>query len=361
MQTNEIAVIGAGPAGLSAAIAASELGARVTLIERNREIGGQLIKQTHSFFGSEKQYAAQRGIHIPTIFDEQLSDRPNVQLLLGTKVQGYYADDGVLGLENKDCFFPFKARKIIVATGASEKTLAFTNNDLPGVYGAGAVQTLMNVHGVIPGKKVLMVGSGNIGLIVSYQLMQAGVQVESIIEAAPNIGGYHVHAAKLLRMGIPILTSQTILSAFGTTEVQGATVCKLDEAWNPVPGTEKDVQVDTICISVGLSPMAELLWQMGCKMQYVPELGGHVPMRNKQMQTSVDTVYVAGDVASVEEASSAMMEGRIAGFAAAESLGYSSRQLRTKKREAWEELQALRSGPVGTKIRAGIRKIRLEV
>jgi sarcosine oxidase subunit alpha len=360
MQTHEIAVIGAGPAGLSAAIAAAEFGARVTLIERNNKIGGQLIKQTHAFFGSEKQYASHRGIDIPPLLYQKLEDKSNVQILLETKVQGFYPDDGVLGLENKEAFFPLQAERIIVATGASEKTLAFVNNDLPGIYGAGAVQTLMNVHGVIPGKRVLMIGSGNIGLIVSYQLLQAGVQVASIIEAAPCIGGYLVHAAKLRRMGIPIRTSHTILSAQGAKEVERATICGLDESWKPVPGTEQEMDVDTICISVGLSPLAEILWQMGCEMKYVPALGGHVPVRDKQMQTSVAGVYVAGDVASVEEASSAMMEGRIAGLAAAESLGYGSEQLNVEKKDALEQLHSLRSGPVGEKIRSGMHNLMQE-
>ena len=361
MQTCEIAIIGAGPAGLCAAIAAGELGAEVVVLERNSSIGGQLIKQTHAFFGSEQQYASYRGIHIPDILSEKLNGLNNVRIMLGTKVQGYYPDDGVLGLENGDSFFPLKAGKIIVATGASEKTLSFPNNDLPGVYGAGAVQTLMNVHGVIPGRKVLMIGAGNIGLIVSYQLIQAGVEVASIIEATPNIGGYLVHASKLRRMGVPILTSHTIVSAHGRNEVQGATICSLDEQWMPVPGTERDVQVDTICVSVGLSPMADILWQMGCEMRYVPQLGGHVPVRNEQMQTSVQGVFIAGDVASVEEASSAMMEGRLAGLTAAESLGYTSSRLQADKQDTRDQLNSLRSGPVGEKIRSGIHNLTVEV
>ncbi|MBS3779985.1 MAG: FAD-dependent oxidoreductase [Desulfovermiculus sp.] len=361
MQTCDTAIIGAGPAGLSAAIAAAEMGAGVALIERNNRIGGQLIKQTHAFFGSEKQYASYRGIYIPDILYQRLSELDKVQIMLDTKVQGYYPDDGVLGLENGSSFFPLKAKKIIVATGASEKTLAFPNNDLPGVYGAGAVQTLMNVHGVRPGRRVLMVGSGNIGLIVGYQLIQAGVELASVIEAAPHIGGYLVHASKLRRMGVPILTSHTITSAYGQKEVEGATICRLDEQWQPVSGTERDVEVDTICVSVGLSPMADILWQMGCEMRYVPQLGGHVSVRNEKMQTSVDGVFIAGDVASVEEASSAMMEGRIAGLAAAESLGCQSAELKAHQLDAWQELKSLRSGPVGEKIRAGIHNLTVEV
>lgn len=361
MQTCEIAIIGAGPAGLSAAIAAAEMGVGVALIERNNRIGGQLIKQTHAFFGSEQQYASYRGIHIPDILSEKLNGLNNVQIMLDTKVQGYYPDDGILGLENGSSFYPIKADKIIVATGASEKTLAFPNNDLPGVYGAGAVQTLMNVHGVRPGRKVLMVGSGNIGLIVGYQLMQAGMELASVIEAAPYIGGYLVHASKLRRMGVPILTSHTIISAYGQKEVEGATICRLDEQWQPVSGTERDMEVDTICVSVGLSPMADILWQMGCQMRYVPQLGGHVPVRTEKMQTTVDGVFIAGDVASVEEASSAMMEGRIAGLAAAESLGCQSAELKAQQQDAWEELSSLRAGPVGEKIRTGIQDLTVEV
>src|SRR5690606_3786622 len=129
----------------------------------------------------------------------------NIDIKLNATVLGIY-EDGVVTLEEDDKYFKVKPKSIIVSTGASEKTLAFPNNDLPGIYGAGAVQTLMNVYGIKPGNKVLMVGSGNIGLIVSYQLTQAGVKVAGIVEASSNIGGYLVHASKIRRLGIPIYT-----------------------------------------------------------------------------------------------------------------------------------------------------------
>ncbi len=125
-------------------------------------------------------------------------------------------EDGVISIEQNEKYIKIKPQSIIVATGASEKFLTFPNNDLPGIYGAGAVQTLMNVYGVAPGKNVVMVGAGNIGLIVSYQLMQAGINVKAIIDASPKIGGYLVHASKIRRMGIPILTSHTVKYAHGT-------------------------------------------------------------------------------------------------------------------------------------------------
>lgn len=357
MKRTEIAIVGGGPAGLSAAIGAAQAGAKVTVIDRNDKLGGQLIKQTHMFFGSQKQYASTRGIDIAKILEEQLKEyEDRVEILKNAMVIGLY-EDGMLTVEQGKRYLKIKPDRIIVATGASEKFLPFPNNDLPGIYGAGAVQTLMNVYGVKPGNKVLMVGAGNIGLIVSYQLMQAGVEVKAIIDAAPKIGGYLVHASKIRRMGIPILTSHTVKYAYGKDYLEKVTIWQLDDRWQPIPGTEKDMEVDVMCISVGLSPLAELLWQIGCDMKFVPELGGHVPLRNRNLETSIKGIYVAGDTAGIEEASSAMVEGRLAGLCAAKSLGYEGRDFEGEKKDCIEQLNSLRSGPVGEKILKGLSKV----
>ncbi len=358
MIRTEIAVIGGGPAGLSAAIAASNLGARVLVVDRNSSGGGQLVKQTHKFFGSQKEHASTRGVDIAKILLKELRDKPNVEFLYNTTALGFYKEDKVITAEiDEREFVKIKADRTIVATGAGEKFLPFPNNDLPGIYGAGAVQTLMNQHGIVPGKNVLMVGAGNIGLIVSYQLMQAGVNVKAIIDAAPNIGGYLVHAAKIRRQGIPILTSYTIKAAHGRDFVERATVIRLDENFKQIVGSEKIFNVDVICIAVGLTPLGELLWQAGCNMKYIPELGGHVPLRNEKLETSVRGVYVAGDAAGVEEASAAMVEGRIAGANAALSLGHNVELGERLAMEAVEDLILLRSGPAGEKIRKGLEQL----
>ena len=358
MIRTEVAIIGGGPAGLSAAIAASSLGAKVLIIDRNSHAGGQLVKQTHKFFGSQKEHASTRGVDIAKILFDQLKDNPNVKFLYNTTALGFYKEDKIITAEvDEKEYIKIKADRTIVATGAGEKFLAFPNNDLPGIYGAGAVQTLMNQYGVVPGNNVLMVGAGNIGLIVSYQLMQAGVNVKAIIEASPNIGGYLVHAAKIRRLGIPILTSHTIKAAHGKDSVERATVVKLDENWKPVEGSERVFNVDVICIAVGLTPLAELLWQVGCEMKYIPEFGGHVPVRNKNLETSVEGVYVAGDVSGVEEASAAMVEGRLAGASAGLSLGLNIDKAKELVNDASEDLRILRSGPVGEKIRKGLEQL----
>lgn len=358
MKHVDLVIIGAGPAGLKAALAAAGAGASVLILERQEVAGGQLVKQTHKFFGSEKQYASVRGIDIASLLLNKLKEfGERVCLWTNCCALGLY-EDGIITAEQKwegkSLYHKIKAERCIVATGASEKFLTFPNNDLPGIYGAGAVQTLMNVYGIRPGKRVLMVGAGNIGLIVSYQLLQAGVEIAAVIDAAPVVGGYHVHAAKLKRAGVPLLLSHSILYAEGEKAVQGAVITALDKNWQPIPGTESHVDCDVICISVGLSPLTEILWQAGCKMIYIPELGGHVPVRSADMETSIKGLYIAGDVCGIEEASSAMVEGQLAGLCAAASLGFKLDTFTEEKNDCLAQLRSLRAGPTGEKIRAGL-------
>ncbi len=346
----DVAVVGAGPAGLSAAIGASKFGVRVMVFDENNRIGGQLIKQTHMFFGSKEHYARTRGVDISEKLIAEMEGK--VEILADTPVVGYYPHHQLAVIRNHR-IHRVQAKKIIVATGASENMLGFPNNDLPGVYGAGAVQTLMNVYGVLPGKKMLIIGAGNIGVIVGYQLLQAGVEVVAVVEAMPTIGAYQVHASKLRRCGVPILTRHTIKRAFGKTSVEGATIVQLDDRWNEIPGTERDLEVDTICLAVGLKPTTEIFIQAGCRMAQIPELGGEVPMRDGNMQTSIEGIYVAGDASGIEEASSAMLEGRLAGLHAAEKLKGPSEALSNMKAHTIESLRELRAGPFGEKIRTG--------
>lgn len=356
MEQTEVLIIGAGPAGLSAALAAAGLGARVTLVERDASPGGQLIKQTHRFFGSYHQFAGTRGIDIASRLISEVTRHPQIQMYLQATVAGIYPD-GVVTVYQEHRLLKFKPNRIIVATGAYEKMLAFPNNDLPGICGAGGVQTLMNLYGVLPGREVIMVGAGNIGLIVSYQLMQAGAKVKAIVEASPSIGGYLVHAAKVRRMGVPIFTQHTIKTAIGQDAIEAVVLHRLDEKYRPIPGTEKTFSCDLLCLAVGLSPLSEILSQADCQMRWVSELGGLVPLRNQHLETTVPGLYVAGDVCGIEEASSAMIEGRLAGLVAAESLGYSSSDLAEQKHLANKELFELRSGPMGQKIRQGLCKV----
>ncbi|MDI3534015.1 MAG: hypothetical protein PWQ82_380 [Thermosediminibacterales bacterium] len=347
MYKTSIAVIGGGPAGLSAAIEAAKAGAQVVLIDENSRPGGQLFKQIHKFFGSKEHKAGVRGIDIGKQLLKEAQEL-GIEVWLNTEVCGIEQNKLLWAVKNKTESVQLLSERIVLATGAMENSIHFPGWTLPGVMGAGAAQTFINIHRVAPGKKVLMIGSGNVGVIVSYQLLQAGCEVTAIVEASPRLGGYGVHTAKVCRAGVPFYTSHTILRALGENKVEGAVIGRLNDKWEFIPGTEKVFEVDTICIATGLTPLAELAWIAGCKFKYIPELGGFVPLHDENMETTIQGIYVAGDITGIEEASSAMEEGRLAGINAAASLGfYSSKQKEKLCNEVRERLDALRQGPFG--------------
>ena len=359
----EITIIGSGPAGLMAAAIAAKQGVQsILLVDENHLIGGQLVKQTHKFFGSKEEKAGSRGIEIATDLKNQISNSKNIKIMLETTVVGCYKGPNVHKLiavkriKDGDRLFEIDSKKVIFACGAIENMLAFPGNDLPGVYGAGGVQTLMNVYGVKPGKNVIMVGAGNVGLIVSYQLLQTGVNVDRVVEIMPKIGGYHVHAAKLRRCGVPIYTSHSIKEVYGNGKVEGVIVAAVDDSLKIISGTEEDVPCDTVCIATGLTPSIRLLEQIGTKTEFIPEAGGHIAVHDSLMQTSVKGVYVAGDSSGIEEASTAMIEGELAGVSAAASLGY-NKNAKMLKQKCKKALELFRSGPFGEKPRICKEKI----
>ena len=237
----------------------------------------------------------------------------------------------------------YSGDNIIVATGAAENMILFDGWTKPGVIGAGAAQTMMNLHGVQPGQKILMVGSGNVGLVVSYQLLQAGCEVVALIDAAPRVGGYGVHAAKVARYGVPFYLRHTIVRAEGENQVEGAVIAEVDNKFQPIPGTEKHLDIDTICLAVGLSPMSQVLRMSGCEIEDTP--GGLVPKTNAYGETTIPGLFAAGDVAGIEEASSAMIGGRIAGLAAAHRAGYLPEDsFKQQAQAARDSLSQLRQG-----------------
>ncbi|MBA7693778.1 Hydrogen cyanide synthase subunit HcnB [subsurface metagenome] len=352
----DICIIGGGPAGLEAGIVAKELDANVIIIDDNPVLGGQLIKQTHKFFGSKAHYCGVRGIDIAKILTDMV-DELKIDVLNNATVVGYY-DDDTLGVLKEDKLFPIKAKIYIFAAGASENMLVFENSDLPGVYGAGAVQTMMNVYGVVPGKRALVIGSGNIGLIIPYQLLQAGVEVAAIIEILDKIGGYYVHAAKIKRAGVPIYLRHTIIQAKGKDCVEAAVITQVGDKFENLKGTEKTIECDMILIAIGLSPLCELLYQAGCRIDYVPELGGNVPYHNENMMTSKSHIFVCGDLACIEEASTAMLEGKIAGAKAYETLYKGNKKSNEIIVQANKELSNIRSSPFEQRILSGKEKMR---
>lgn len=347
MINTELLIIGGGPAGLAAAIAAGRQGVKAIVVDENPLPGGQLFKQIHKFFGSKEHKAGTRG----NVIGEQLLNEvkeTGVEVMLNTRAFGIF-DNNIVGIVFDGKCEKVKAEKIILATGASENALAFKGSTLPGVMTAGAAQTFINVHRVLPGKRVVMIGTGNVGLITSYQLMQAGAEVVAVVEAAPNVGGYDVHANKIRRAGVPIYLGHTVIEAFGDGEVQGAIIAPVDEKFQPDLTSSFRVECDTILFAVGLTPRIELAQMAKAPTAFIGTLGGHLPLHDKRLKIN-NQILIAGDIAGVEEASTAMEEGRLAGIVAAIELGHISEVDGSNEIQLiYDRMAKLRSGQFGMK------------
>ncbi len=317
----EVLIIGGGPAGMSAALELGKLGVDTLIVDDKTQLGGKLVLQTHKFFGSvEDSHAGTRGFEIARILETELEERDSVECWLNATAVGVFSD-GVVGVVRGKTYRKIKPLKLLVATGAREKMLSFPGNTLPGVYGAGAFQTLVNRDLVRASDRVLIVGGGNVGLIAGYHAIQAGIEVVALVEALPQVGGYKVHADKLKRLGVPIYTGHTVVSASGDDRVESVTVAQLDGDWKVVPGTYKTFDVDTVLIAVGLAEVDEFY--------------------HKAKAWGMDT-YAAGDAQEIAEASAAMFTGKIEGLKMARSLGLYEGEIP----EAWEaKATVLKSKP----------------
>ncbi len=336
----DVAVVGAGPAGLCAALEAAEAGLGVVVLDENDRAGGQLFKQVHRFFGSHHHGAGRRGFEIAAELVGECS-RAGVEVRLSSPVIAFFST-GEMMVDGPQGVYLVMPEAAVIATGASERCVAFPGWTLPGVMGAGAAQTLVNVHGVLPGKRILMAGSGNVGLIVSYQLLQAGADVVGIVDIGERVSGYEVHHQRLRREGVPIYLDHRIIGAEGGESIEAVLV--LDVINDKV----KLFKADALCMAVGLTPLAELAAMRGCRMVFCGELGGFLPWHDRDMRTSQPRVYVAGDTAGIEEASVAMEEGRMSGLSAAEDLGrLGGRKAEARKAPVRQRLDSLRGGPHG--------------
>ena len=293
-------IIGGGPSGLAAAAELGKLNVGTLIIDDKHKLGGKLVLQTHKFFGSvEDCYAGTRGIDIADKLEEQLKEYPSVKIWLNATCVAVFSDKKV-GVLHEGRYFLIRPKALVSATGAREKTLAFPGNTLPGVYGAGAFQTLVNRDLVRPAKRLFVVGGGNVGIIAAYHALQAGIKVVGLIEALPRCGGYKVHADKLKRLGVPIYTSHTIARAEGKKELETVTVTEVDGSFKAVPGTEKIFKADTLLIAVGLNSVNEF---------------------HKQAIESGMNAFVCGDAEEIAEASAAMFSGKIVSHKVLKSLG----------------------------------------
>lgn len=297
----DVLIVGAGPAGLSAAILLGKYGIDTLVVDDKSAPGGKLLLQTHCFFGSKKEcYAGTRGIDIAKILTDEALSTPSVRIWTSSPVIATFRDH-TFGVNHNGIYTVVEPKTTIIATGAREKPLSFPGCDLPGVYGAGAFQTLLNRDLVRPCKNLFIVGAGNVGLIAAYHALQADISVMGIAEAAPKAGGYEVHYMKLKRQGIPFYFSHTVKECIGDENgVREIVLAEVDSDFKPIENSEKVIPADTVLIAAGLSPIDELL---------------------RQAEMHGTSIIACGDAKEIAEASAAMFSGKLTAAEILKTLG----------------------------------------
>jgi len=350
MATIELAVVGAGPAGLAAAVAAASAGVHVTLIDEYPRPGGQYLKGAPPLTAQTPASATeQRGRMLLRDLDGLSVDLRMETLVWG--IEGlqlalYSPHDGLDRLE---------AGAVVVATGARELAVPFPGWTLPGVMTLGAAQILAKGQGVLPGKRVLLAGSGPLLLPVANELARLGAKVVAVLEAthprewlshAPAIWGN----GNRLREGwryvrdlrgarIPYRLGRTVVRALGEDELQAVVVAGLNRHGRPIPDSEETVAVDTLGLGFGFLPNVELTQLAGCAHEFDPARGGWAPSVDDRLETTVPGLFAAGEIAAVGGAEAAMVAGRIAGLAAAQRLGYVTESKRARELASLAERQ----------------------
>ena len=320
----ELAIIGGGPAGLAAALAAREAGVEdILILERDSVLGGILNQCIHNGFGLHTFHEELTGPEYAYRFIEQVEEA-KIPYLTDTMVVDLEEEEGekyITAMNSKDSLLTIRAKAIILAMGCRERPRGALN--IPGfrpagVYSAGTAQRLVNIEGKMPGKNVVILGSGDIGLIMARRMTLEGAKVHTVAEIMPYSGGLKRNIVQCLDdFGIPLKLSTTVVKIHGKERVEGVTLAKVDGHMKPIPGTEEYIPCDTLLLSVGLLPENELTEELGAKMS--PVTRG--PLVNESMETSLSGVFACGNVLHVHDlVDFVSQEAALAGKAAAEWL-----------------------------------------
>jgi NADPH-dependent 2,4-dienoyl-CoA reductase/sulfur reductase-like enzyme len=314
----DVLVIGGGPAGLAAAIKAKESGMdNVLLVERAEQLGGLLHQCIHTGFGSVYFKEDLTGPEYARRFVEKAQDL-HVDVFLETMVLEM-TSGGTVTLCNKGGLVSLEPKAIILAMGCRERTresMVIPGGRPAGVLTAGTAQRLVNVEGYLPGKDVVILGSGDIGMIMARRLTLEGANVKAVVEILPYIGGLIRNEVQCLHdFEIPVLVEHTVTWVHGKQRVKGVTVARVDKGQKPIPRTERMIECDTLLISAGLIPENELSLKAGVKLD--PLTGG--PIVSEHLETGVPGIFAAGNVLHVNDlVDHVSLEGELAGQKAAE-------------------------------------------
>ena len=301
MVKRDIVIIGGGPAGLAAALAAKKEGAEsILILERDKQLGGILNQCIHNGFGLHTFQEELTGPEYAARFIRMVKEQ-QIEYRLNTMVMDISQDKVITAMSRQEGMYQIRAKAVILAMGCRERPRGALN--IPGyrpagIYSAGTAQRLVNMEGFMPGKKVVILGSGDIGLIMARRMTLEGAEVKAVAELMPYSGGLKRNIVQCLDdFGIPLKLSHTVVDIKGKERVEGITLAEVDENRRPIPGTEEFFECDTLLLSVGLIPENELSGQAGVKLSNVTS----GPVVNESLETNVEGVFACGNVLHVHD------------------------------------------------------------
>jgi thioredoxin reductase len=335
-----LVVVGGGPAGVAAALEAARAGVDVMLVDEHPIDNDMMAMDVPLYFGGRMDPAVRnRALMLQRVVETNpalaAAADAGVDVQLGTCVWGAFVpgptsrelETPLLGLADDRRSWLVGWDRLIVATGARDVVLGFAGWERPGVMGAAAVATLLARYRALTARRMVVLGSGDLGLRTASLALEHGVDVAAIVEVGERVRGEDKLARELADRGVPIITSHTVRAArAATADVASVVLVRVDDQASPVAGSEREIACDTVCVAVGLTPSIELLALTGARLTFRSPLGGWVPEVDGAMQTSVPGVYAAGDCAGAHDGrladpDVAREQGRAAGRAAASSLG----------------------------------------
>lgn len=301
MKKYDIVIIGGGPAGLAAAAAAKKNGIdSILILERDKELGGILNQCIHNGFGLHTFKEELTGPEYAQRFIDQVNAL-GIEYFLNTMVMDISHEKVVTAMNRTDGLFEIQAKAIILAMGCRERSRGALN--IPGyrpagIYSAGTAQRLVNMEGLMPGREAVILGSGDIGLIMARRMTLEGAKVKVVAELMPYSGGLKRNIVQCLDdYGIPLKLSHTVVDIKGKERLEGVTLAEVDNTGKPIPGTEEEYSCDTLLLSVGLIPENELSGGMGVEMSKVTS----GPVVNESLETNIEGVFACGNVLHVHD------------------------------------------------------------
>lgn len=301
MLNYDIVIVGGGPAGLAAAISAKRNGAQsILVIERDKELGGILNQCIHNGFGLHTFQEELTGPEYAERFIQQLLEE-KIEYKLNTMVLDISEEKKITAMNREEGILEIQAKAVILAMGCRERSRGALN--IPGyrpagIYSAGTAQRLVNMEGYLPGREVVILGSGDIGLIMARRMTLEGAKVKVVAELLPYSGGLKRNIVQCLDdFGIPLKLSHTVVDIDGKERVQGITLAQVDENRRPIPGTEEHYTCDTLLLSCGLIPENEISRALGVEIS--PVTSG--PVVNECLETNVEGVFACGNVLHVHD------------------------------------------------------------